>query len=92
MDLWPYLVVGTTGSEIRQFCVMDTNERGWQKYRASMKGESTSKKLDMLLTWRVRHLIGAGLILPRDVQVQIDNYINALKRGGLLNEDLKVQR
>ena len=83
-----------TPEEVRLFCVLDAN---WQEFRLSLKGLSTYEKLANLEHWRMRHAeqstTQSGVEkLPRRVQVQIDNYINALKRGGQLNMECKVVR
>lgn len=85
MKFWPYLVVGTSAEEIKKYCVEDVCGRGWQDFRLSMKGQSTESKLDMLQRWRAKYDDRVlGVDVPRDVQVQIDNYVNALLRGGQL--------
>ena len=54
------------------------NDKEWQKFRESMKGESTEEKIFMLVEWQVNHF---G---EHQAWVQITNYLNALKRGGQL--------
>jgi len=90
MQEWPYALGTYNHDLVRVFCVQD---QSWQKVRLSMKGISTPDKLKVLAAYRAeciendRH----GMLTQR-YQVQIDNYINALKRGGQLTMDLKVQR
>lgn len=47
----------------------------WQAFRKSLKGLSTEEKLRRLRTWKANH---SG----RCATVVVQNYINALKRGG----------
>jgi hypothetical protein len=50
----------------------------WQVFRLSLKGLSTERKLDKLDEWLQKH---RG---ERRAQVQVENYENALRRGGFL--------
>jgi len=91
---WRYEVKLYTPDEVRLFCVLDAN---WQEFRVSLKGLSTYTKLANLEHWRMKHAeqssTQSGIEkLPRRVEVQIDNYINALKRGGQLDINCKVKR
>jgi hypothetical protein len=92
---WRYALQSYSPDEVRKYCVQDSN---WQVFRICLKGLSTYVKLANLERWRSVHLVhgqkGADgqYILPRRQQVQIDNYINALKRGGQLDMECKVQR
>lgn len=85
---WLYEVLPCTFSEIDEFCVKDAE---WQRFRLTLKGVPTTKKLEMLQIRRLYRL-RQDSTLPRRYQVQIDNYINALKRGGQLNMKLEVQK
>jgi hypothetical protein len=87
MDRWPFIVHPTTSEEIRKY-VKDVD---WQFVRLSMKGVSTRRKLVILDEWRDQRIASEGG-LTRARQVQIDNYINALRRGGQLDRDNKVQK
>lgn len=90
MQHWPFEVHSTTKEEILEYCV---NDDLWQQYRLRMKGIVTEAKLDKLFLWREQGLLHAkSPEESRRYQVQIDNYINALKRGGLLDDNLRVQR
>lgn len=88
MNEWPYSVGAYSPSEVKTFCVEDAF---WQKFRLTLKGISTQDKLKRLTQYRNDCLSMTGE-LARRYQVQIDNYINALKRGGQLSMDLRVQR
>ncbi len=85
MKKWPHNVKPTTTLEIK-FFVKDAE---WQRVRLSLKGMTTERKLVTLDAWRSHKLLD-GHLLPRNREVQIDNYINALKRGGQLNDLLEV--
>lgn len=87
LDKWPYEVGSYTPAEVRQYAVAD---EAWQKFRLSLKGVPTKEKLAKLAAYRRAKMQNGKL--PRRYQVQIDNYINALKRGGQLSLDFKVRR
>lgn len=76
---WAYDITHVSKEEIFRYCVQDD---AWQEFRLSMKGTPTTVKLDMLESWKEAHRRNDKV--PRRVQVQVDNYINALKRGGQL--------
>lgn len=78
-------VGGYSQAEVQEYCVKD---EVWQGFRASLKGLSTEVKLDWLRGWLETNIDMA----PRRTRVQVDNYINALKRGGQLNMNLEVVR
>lgn len=58
----------------------------WQKFRLSLKGVSTEQKLSRIVRY-IERRGETGL-----VEIQIMNYINALKRGGQLSKTGEVQR
>lgn len=60
-----------TRTEIREA----VRDEAWQKFRRSLKGLSTEEKLRKLRAWKRAHP-------GRKAEVQVQNYINALKRGG----------
>lgn len=88
MDKWPYIVMTYSPLEVQEYCVRSA---GWQNFRVTLKGKPTTQKLAMLKDWRDLDIAILGHVRRR-CQVQIDNYINALKRGGQLNMNLEVQR
>ena len=85
MDKWPHEVKSYTPEEVRKYAVGDAT---WQTFRESLKGLSTTEKLKKLGVWRHRS-VG---VISRRTEVQVDNYINALKRGGQLDKEGKVAR
>lgn len=88
MNKWPHVVKPTTTEEIRN-AVKDAE---WQRLRLSMKGMTTERKLVTLDAWRNRKVFMRDGVpcLFRHHEVCIDNYINALKRGGQLNDALEA--
>lgn len=87
MQAWPHPICSYTPEEVQQFCVQDVK---WQEFRMSLKGLPTPTKLDKLDQYYYDNTV-LGHKNPR-IQIQTSNYINALKRGGLLSMDLRVQR
>lgn len=85
MDTWPYEVKHTTTGEIMLYC---TEDEKWQTFRKSLKGISTANKLQRLVDWLIEHQYfdfkADDYIVDRRYIVQVDNYINALLRGGQL--------
>ena len=49
----------------------------WQRFRVSLKGKTTSEKYLCLIWWLSTHK-------TRRAEIQVTNYVNALKRGGQL--------
>ena len=86
-DRWEHKVEHTSVADIRTHAI---HNKEWQAFRLSMKGKSTQEKLAMLRTWRRKHTANGQL--SKAAQVQIDNYINALKRGGQLSKEGRIQR
>lgn len=77
---WEFPVKPYTSWEVTMYA---TKDEAWQRFRLTLKGIPTFKKLEYLKIYRPE-------IPTRRVQVQLDNYINALKRGGQLNMNLEV--
>ena len=50
----------------------------WQSFRVSLKGKPTQTKIKRLKAY------AATSKNPEQAQIQVQNYINALKRGGQL--------
>lgn len=81
MDKWPFTIESYSRNAIDRA----VNDAAWQQFRKSLKGLPTTVKLDKLYT----HLFDE---LSDDTVVRVDNYLNALKRGGQLTLDGTVQR
>lgn len=82
---WKFEVKATSREEI-QVAIKDSR---WQQFRLGLKGISTVQKLKKLRGWLIGKLGG------EHTQVQVDNYINALLRGGQLvrrGDQIVVQR
>lgn len=91
MKVWPHEVKPYSAHEV-QVCAVQNQE--WQMFRLSLKGLSTEEKLDHLEDFRGTKMDQKGeppyeRFLPRTWEVAIDNYLQALHRGGLvkLNKD-----
>lgn len=84
MDYWPHQVCYYTAAEVQDYCVQDPV---WQVFRMTMKGCTTNQKLDMLKQYR-----SCTYTNRRRLQVQVDNYLQALRRGGLLDSNFQVVR
>lgn len=89
---------GYGAHEVNQHCVR--NER-WQKVRLSMQGKYTWEKLATLQIWWDTNFEAAnkpGLtqaeksLIERSTEIQVGNYLGALRRGGQLNDDNWVRK
>lgn len=89
MTRWPYALTSYSPNEVQLYCVQDSV---WQQFRQSLKGLTTERKLDKLFIWRDSCLLHGDRESNHRNQVQVSNYINALKRGGLLNMNLEVNK
>jgi ribosomal protein L44E len=85
MRQWTDHIGGYTPQEVQTYCVQCDE---WQVFRISLKGRPTEQKLEYLQKW-YNSMVDRW---PRRTKVQVDNYINALKRGGQLALDGTVQR
>lgn len=75
--------------QVQKYCVQDAE---WQKFRLSLKGQSTTDKLDRLVAyWRV-NMNGASAEREIRIRCQVTNYLYALKRGGQLGENLEAKK
>lgn len=54
------------------------NDAHWQKVRLQMKGMSTRQKLDILRLYLIQQKY------QRAASIQVNNYLDALRRGGQL--------
>ena len=75
MRYWEALHCGNiTTKEIKQW----VGDKDWQEVRLRMKGSSLYYKWTQLYLWLVRNEFNRGAC------VQVTNYINALKRAGMI--------
>lgn len=86
MNKWSYVVLPHSQQSIR----LAVKNTVWQEYRKSLKGLPTHSKLDKLEVWLVAPPYGIASPSYEDRHTQVDNYLNALKRGGQLNHNLEV--
>lgn len=89
---WPHndhVSLGYPPPDVKTFCVEDAD---WQKIRLSMKGLPTHEKLQILKDWWDRDITGKRVQPSYAVQVQVGNYLGALRRGGQLNSQNQVRR
>ena len=82
---------------VQVYCVR--NKR-WQEVRLSMKGLPTHVKLEVLKRWWDTELKGVSYVSGIDakpekwmqVEIQVGNYLGALRRGGQLDDKNQVRR
>ena len=89
MKEWPHKVSVTPIRDVLQ-AVKDDR---WQSFRLSLKGVSTETKLQRLHEYRTSSMKKGNL--PEVERLRIDNYINALLRGGQLvrsGQQIMMQR
>jgi hypothetical protein len=76
---WDALVVPLTHDEIMEA----VRDAAWQRLRVSLKGETLETRYKRLTTWVEDHKWPTCETRRRAV-VQVANYVNALKRGGMI--------
>lgn len=67
-------------------------DEAWQRLRVSLKGKSTYIKLQQCSLYIKSFDEGSSDEARRRANVQVMNYLNALKRGGQLTAEGMVQR
>ena len=84
---------GYSPEEVQRYCVHD---RAWQEVRLFMKGKPTHEKLEILVAWwdkHYTHRINDGIYeVVYQCEVQVGNYLGALRRGGQLNDDNQIRK
>ena len=94
IKVWGVPVERWIMTDIRQavYDVEDAEE--WQKFRVSLKGQSTGMKLFRLsIYWaeaREKYRVGSPALTI--FKIRVDNYIGALVRGGQLSTSYVVQK
>ncbi len=96
LEAWPFEVSSWNITFVRH-CVYEAGDAAeWQRFRVGLKGLSTPVKIHRLMQ---RYAEFVGKIKPtnqeeaqmRRIQMcRIDNYIGALKRGGQLDDKLRL--
>ena len=87
MNHWPYEVSPWSMDDI----LSAVKDDDWQALRLSLKGIPTEEKLDRLEEY-MASIDGRSANEAWRMHCRIDNYINALKRGGQLNMQMEVVR
>ena len=89
--MWPYNQLVSPGYPpdiVQEYCVQNAE---WQKVRLSMKGVPTHQKLAILVDWWHQHQNDLMQHHSR-IEVQVGNYLGALRRGGQLDAHNQVRR
>jgi hypothetical protein len=68
----------TFGKFNRKDIKKSVNDKEWQKLRVSLKGQSLQTRYKRLNEWLRKNKFS------RKSQIQVTNYINALKRAGII--------
>jgi len=84
---------GYPQSSVQLFCVQEPD---WQCFRLSLKGVPTENKLVRLAAWYDGTYNGAGAFSTNFTkwqrEVQVGNYLGALRRGGQLDSNNAVKK
>ena len=95
---------GYSPHDVRIHCVENSE---WQKIRLSMKGVDTTKKLSILEAWWDKRMkeaenliksnfyasdVPRGKALKWATEVQVGNYLGAIRRGGQLDDENRIRK
>jgi hypothetical protein len=86
---WSLPLAQWSVDQIREAVYESSDVEKWQRLRIALKGTTTQQKLYVLMEYR----FDADSLYREDywiVSCRVDNYINALKRGGQLNAKLEI--
>lgn len=73
---------------VQRYCV---NEHTWQVFRLSLKGQPTHVKLDRLAEWYDGW--GQAQEYSQPIrELQVGNYLGALRRGGQLDASNQIRK
>lgn len=92
---WGQPIRSWSAKQIRTAVYDSFDAEEWQKFRVALKGLSTAHKLFRLLQYRHNHAqydSVTGFVIPEHIQCRVDNYVNALKRGGQLDSEGNIVR
>lgn len=93
MDAWDMdkrqVRAGYPPDIVQEFCV---REPSWQIFRLSLKGISTREKLRRLADWYDGEEPRSDKYTKWQREVQVGNYLGALRRGGQLDMQNRFQR
>lgn len=62
----------------RHMIMEAVREEGWYELRKTMKGTTMDERYDILMKWLEEHRF------DERSRIQVSNYVNALKRAGML--------
>lgn len=93
ITFWPFALDSWTIDFVRYAVYEAEGFEEWQKFRVSLKGQSTQVKLYRLedRAIKMHELYKDNYEQERIEKCRIDNYIGALVRGGQLSTGLVVQ-
>src|SRR5947208_287754 len=77
---------------VQRWCV---HEAEWQEFRIQLKGKPTAVKLQFLEKWydgTAYQGLAGNLYSKWQREVQVGNYLGALRRGGQLDSNNQVRR
>lgn len=83
---WPLEVLQWTQVLVQGAVYEAPGFEEWQKFRVSLKGQSTGMKLVRLQQYLVENNV------TEIARCRVDNYIGALVRGGQLDSKLRIVR
>lgn len=91
---WPGATPDSWSQDRVQYSVYEApDHEEWQKFRVSLKGQSTRMKLLRLFLYSREHMSSADSIKTYDIyKCRVDNYLGALVRGGQLSSSLEIVR
>ena len=90
-DSWPYMdcLYKASAAGIRNAVYFAEGAEDWQKFRVSLKGMRTVVKLGRLVGRWERAMTMSHKLQTLEM-IRINNYIDSMKRSGLLDMDGKV--
>jgi len=92
-NIWPWKVDQWPQDAVQYAVYEAENFIEWQKFRVSLKGQSTRMKILRLALYKAQALVIYHRQEYLDVELcRVDNYLGALVRGGQLNSDYEVVR
>lgn len=80
---------GYPPEQVQKHCVRN---KAWQRFRLMLKGKTTAEKLHLLRCWYDGKLADCGLMTKWEREVQVGNYLGALRRGGQLDMHNVIKR
>lgn len=80
---------GYSPAHVQLHCVRN---KPWQRFRLMLKGKTTAEKLHLLRCWYDGKLADCGLMTRWEREVQVGNYLGALRRGGQLDMNNRIKR